>query len=96
MTVTTTTLKISRKLKARVVRLAKQSDRTPHSFMIKAISREVEHGERCFSFIDDATAADCAVTRGAPVYAVEDVHAWMKQFAAGKKARRPTSLSGGT
>ncbi len=94
MTVAATTLKIPQKLKARVLRLAKKSDRTPHSLMIEAIAREVEREERYRSFINEALAADRAIDRGAPVYAADDVHAWMKQLAAGKKVPRPKAWRG--
>ena len=94
MTVAATTLKLPQALKARVVRLAKQSARTPHSLMIEAIAREVEREERHRSFVNEAMAADRAIDRGAPVYAAEDVHAWMKQLAAGKKSLRPKAWRG--
>ncbi len=84
-----TTLKIPQQLKARIVRLAKNTARTPHGLMLEAIAREVEREERHSEFVAVALAADRGIDRGDPVYAAQDVHAWLNKLAAGKKATRP-------
>jgi len=85
----TTTLKLSRKLKSRIVRLARQSGRTPHSFMLSALEREVSREERMREFVRAAIASDAAVEAGGAVYRAEDVHAWMERLAKGEKPPRP-------
>lgn len=94
MPTTATTLKLPEKLKARVARLASQTERTPHSVMVEAIAREVEREERYRQFVNEALAADRAIDRGAPVYAADDVHAWLKQLASGAKTKRPKAWRG--
>lgn len=85
----TTTLKIPEPLKARVARLAKETDQSPHSIMIGAIKREVERAERMRAFLREAQAADRAIEAGASVYRADDVHAWMERLARTGKAPRP-------
>ena len=89
-----TTLKLPEKLKVRVARLATLTDRTPHSLMIEAIEREVEREERHRKFVSEALAEDRAIDRGAPVYAADDVHMWLKQMAVSSKAPRPKPWRG--
>ena len=84
-----TTLKLPEKLKARVTKLARATDRTPHGMMIEAIEREVEREERYRAFVKEAIAADVAIDKGAPVYAADDVHAWLEQLATNANAPRP-------
>lgn len=85
----TTTLKLSPKLKSRIVRLARQSGRTPHSLMVEAISREVARAERMRDFVREALASDAAIESGAAVYRAEEVHAWLGRLAKGEKPPRP-------
>ncbi|MEQ1881031.1 MAG: CopG family transcriptional regulator [Burkholderiales bacterium] len=84
-----TTLKLPEKLKARVTKLALATNRTPHGMMIEAIEREVEREERYRAFVKEAIAADLAIDKGAPVYAANDVHAWMERLATDANAPRP-------
>ena len=86
----TTTLKLSEKLKARIARLAKQTSQSPHSFMLRALEREVSREERMRDFIKVALASDAAAEAGGAVYRAEDVHAWMEHLAKGENPPRPT------
>ena len=85
----TTTLKLSEKLKARIARLAKATGRTAHSLMIEALEREVTREERMKAFVREALAAKADVEAGGAVYRAEDVHAWLERLARDRKAARP-------
>lgn len=85
----TTTLKISDKLKARIARIAEQTGRSAHAVMLEALEREVTRAERVREFVREALAADAAVEAGAAVYRAEDVHAWIERLAKGRKSPRP-------
>ena len=85
----TTTLKLSAKLKARIIRLAKATGRTAHSLMIEALEREVTREERMKAFVREALAAKADVEAGGAVYRAEDVHAWLDRLARNPKAARP-------
>ena len=85
----TTTLKLPERLKTRIARLAKQTQRTTHGFMVEALEREVAREERMRNFIREALAADTAIENGAAVYRAEDVHSWLERLARNRKAARP-------
>lgn len=85
----TTTLKISDKLKARIARLAKTTRRSAHSLMIEALEREVAREERLQEFVREASAADVAIDAGAHVFRAEDVHTWLERLATKPKSARP-------
>lgn len=85
----TTTLKISDKLKARIARLAKTTHRSAHSLMIEALEREVAREERLQAFVSEANAADVAIDAGEHVFRAEDVHVWLERLATKPKSARP-------
>lgn len=87
-----TTLKLPEKLKARVAKLARATNRTPHGMMVEAIEREVRREERYRAFVKEALAADAAIDKGAPVYAANDVHVWLEKLSADANAPRPKAL----
>jgi predicted transcriptional regulator len=84
-----TSLKLPRKLRTRVARVAKRTGRTPHRVMLEAIERETAREERLEAFVKEALAADRAVDRTGEVYAARDVHGWLLRLASGKKTGRP-------
>ncbi len=84
-----TTLKLPEALKARITRLAKQSNKSAHSLMIEALEREVAREERMQSFVREALAADAEIEAGAEVYRAEDVHAWLDRLANKRKTAPP-------
>jgi predicted transcriptional regulator len=85
----TTTLKLSEELKARIARLAEETGRSPHGFMVEALERQVRRDERWRDFVDDANSADRGIDEGAPVYGAKDVHRWLDRLAQDPAAKRP-------
>jgi len=85
----TTTLKLPKKLKARIARLAKESKRSVNSVMMEALEREVTREERIKAFVRDALSAKADIESGGSVYRAEDVHAWMERLAKGEEPLRP-------
>lgn len=85
----TTTLKISDKCKARIARLAKTTRRSAHSLMIEALEREVAREERLQAFVREAGTADVAIDTGEHVFRAEDVHVWLERLAAKRKPASP-------
>ena len=85
----TTTLKLPERLKERIARLAKQTRQSAHSFMLRALEREVSREERMRDFVKAALASDAAAEAGGAIYRAEDVHAWMERLAKGEKPPRP-------
>jgi len=59
---TPTTLKLPEKLKARIARLAKATQRSPHSLMVDALEREVVREERMQAFVREASRITSSTT----------------------------------
>lgn len=87
-----TTIKLPPRLKARIAPLARRSGRSPHAWMLDALAREADREELREEFIDVAVESARAIDAGAPVYAMEDVHAWLRARVAGTRRRRPRPL----
>jgi predicted transcriptional regulator len=89
-----TTLKVPRALKARIIRLAKKLGRSPHAFMLDALERQTRREEQMEEFVQEALAADRAIEAGSDVYAAADVHQWLARLARGERAARPKPWRG--
>ena len=86
----TTTLKLSDDLKSRITPLAEAAGKTPHAWMVEALEAQVALAEMREAFIADAHAAAADIDAGGPLFAAEEVHAYMLDRARGKPARRPS------
>jgi predicted transcriptional regulator len=85
----TTTLKLPTDLKDRIAKVVKATGQTPHAFMVDAIRAQTERAEKYTEFTAAALAAREEFTRTRTGYAMQDVHAYVKARAAGKKPRKP-------
>ncbi len=86
---TVTTLKLPDELRARIAKIARELDKTPHAFMVEAIAEQVERAERRRAFVDAALQAEREVAGDAAVYDADDVFAWLRARVAGAEPRRP-------
>jgi predicted transcriptional regulator len=91
----TTTLKLPDALKARIVPLAEAAGKTPHAWMVDALEAQVALAEMREAFIAEAEASAAEVDAGGPLYAAEDVHAYIVARAAGKVIARPKPVRRG-
>jgi predicted transcriptional regulator len=89
MSTATTTLKLPAPLKARIAPLAEAAGKTPHAWMVDALEAQAALAEMREAFIAEGEAAAADIDAGGPLYAAEDVHAYIVARAAGKPARRP-------
>ncbi len=85
----TTTLKLPEELKARIAAAAQATGKTPHAFMIEALEVQARLAEMRQSFINDAISSAAEVDAGGPLYAMEDVQAYILARTSGKTAKRP-------
>ena len=83
------TIKLPAALKRRIVCVARGVGKSPHAFMVEAISAETCRAERRRKFMDDGLAADAEMQRTGRGYASKEVEAYLEAKAAGKPARRP-------
>jgi predicted transcriptional regulator len=92
MSVSATSLKLPRRLKARLERAARRAGESPHAFMVRALESQVEAAERYQRFVDDGMRADEAMQQSGLGYAAKDVHAYLEAKAHGRAARRPKAV----
>ena len=88
----TTTLKLPAPLKARIGPLAEAAGKTPHAWMVDALEAQAALAEMREAFIAEAEAAAAATDAGGPLYAAEDVRAYILGRAAGRKPRKPKPM----
>jgi predicted transcriptional regulator len=89
----TTTLKLSDELKARIASVAQQTGKTAHAFMVEALELQTELAERRGAFVADALLAREEVARYGLVVDADEVFDYLKARAEGKAARKPDPSS---
>ncbi len=89
----TTSLKLSQDLKNRTAAVARAQGLTPHAFMVGAIEQAAIAAERRAGFVADALAAREVMLKTGKGYAVDEVHAYLRNRIAGKPAKRPKAKS---
>jgi len=82
-------LKLPKRLKARIDRLSRRSGESAHAYMVRALEGHVTAEERYQAFFEDGVRADEAMIRSGLGYAAEDVHAYVIGLAGARAARRP-------
>lgn len=92
MPIAATSLKLPRRLKARIDRLARRSGESAHALMLRALEGHIEAEERYQAFLEDGVRADEAMQRSGLGYAAADVHAYLAVRAGGRAARRPKPI----
>lgn len=90
-----TTLKLPEELKQRIAPLAQAEGKTPHAWMVEALHMQAELAQLRADFLDDALASAAEVDAGGPLYAAQDVHAYIVARAAGRPAVKPRPGMGG-
>ena len=89
MPIAATSLKLPKRLKARIDRLSRRSGESAHAYMVRALEGHVTAEERYQAFLEDGVRSDEAMLRSGLGYAAEDVHAYVTGLAGGRAARRP-------
>jgi len=90
---TSTTLKLPETLRVRIAPLARSAGKTPHAWMIEALEAQAELAELRRAFVQDALESAAEVDAGGPLYAMEDVHAYIAKRAAGQEALPPGRIA---
>ena len=86
------TLKLPPKLKARIVREARQKGSTPERWMLDAVERELERRERLISYVKTAQRAGIAMDAVAELDARQQMRFWLDQLAATNSGAKVTRL----
>jgi len=83
------TLKLPQELKMRINDLAAASGKSPHAFMVDALSAQTAREEIRGAFVASALEARQEVARYGQVMEAADVHKWLLDRAGGGKTARP-------
>ncbi len=74
----TTSLKLPDELKENIRRISAQCQTSPHAFMLQTLESEVQRRMLRDDFLADAQASAAEIDAGGSVYALADVHMWVK------------------
>lgn len=85
----TTSLKLPDALKERVIKLAEVSGKTPHAFMLEAITAEIERSEKYQQFLARAQASKLDFDETGMAYDGEEVHAYFRAKIQGVTLPKP-------
>lgn len=85
-------MKLPPELKQRITPLARRAGKTPHGWMVDALTRETHLAELREQFIDEALEAAADIDAGGATYSLEAVHAYAKAKLNGENPSRPAPL----
>jgi len=89
----TTTLKLPADLKARIAPLAAAAGKTPHAWMVEALQAQVTLADLRQAFIGEARGSAADIDTGGPVFAMDEVAAYLRSSLAGRRTKRPAPVS---
>ena len=94
----TTSLKLPDALKEEIQSFAAQDEISAHAFMVSTLEKEVRRRRLRAEFLADADAAAAEIDAGGPVYALDDVHRWVRAriraHTTGEPVAEPQPLRG--
>ncbi len=85
----TTTIRVSSELKARIETLAAASGKSTHAFMLDALSQAADALERQRAFEAEAAKRWAKYQRSGEYITLEDLRAYAGGLVAGKKPAKP-------
>lgn len=86
---TTTSLKLPDNLKLRIKQLADATGKTPHAFMLEALTEQTTREEKRQALIARALRAKADYEQSGIAYAAEDVHAYLRSKIQGQQPATP-------
>lgn len=89
----TTSLKLPDDIKERAVSAAQKLGISPHAFMVSAIDQATTIAEQRAEFVAAARSARDTMIKTGKGYPAEEVHAYLKARAAGKRTSPPKAKS---
>jgi predicted transcriptional regulator len=84
-----TSLKLPDELKRRIERLASAARKTPHAFMVDALTEEADRAEIRERFATDAALSESEAMRSGKAVPLGAAFDYLEARSAGKPARRP-------
>lgn len=87
----TTTIRLPKELKARVVAAAERAGKTSHSFILEAISDKADQEEQRADFDDVAEKRYAKIVASGKTIAWHEMRTYLEDRAAGKVTSRPVA-----
>jgi predicted transcriptional regulator len=87
--VAATSLKLPEDLKRRIERLASAANKTPHAFMVEALTREAERSELRARFADEAARSEEEALLSGKAFELAATFNYLTARVSGAKVRRP-------
>lgn len=84
-----TSLKLPDDLKRRIERLAGTAKKTPHAFMVEALTREAERSELRERFATDSALSESEAMASGKAFSLATAFDYLQMRVSGAKARRP-------
>lgn len=84
-----TSLKLPEDLKRRIERLASAANKTPHAFMVEALTREAERSELRAGFADEGARSEAETLSSGKAFKLAATFDYLSARASGIKTRRP-------
>src|SRR3989440_12959087 len=92
---TATSLKLPEDLKRRIERLAENAHKSPHAYMIEALTREAERSELRERFASDAALAEKEAMTSGRAFGLSATFDYLETRVSGPRARRPPTRARG-
>ena len=89
---TTTTIRLSEELKARVASAAERSGKTPHSFILEAIAEKAGQEEARAALDQEADARFANIVAAGKTVPWKEARAYLQLRLAGQQPARPAPL----
>jgi predicted transcriptional regulator len=87
----TTTIRLSAELKARVAAAAKRMGTTAHNFILEAIAEKADHEERRRELHDTAERRYAEIIASGKTIPWPEMRRYLEDRLAGKRVRRPAA-----
>lgn len=91
----TTTIRLTEELKARIARVAERNGTTPHGFILGALEEKVNEAERRRDFVDESERRWQTFLADGQVVAWEDMREYLARRARGENPALPAKKTFG-
>lgn len=91
----TTTIRLTDELKARIAKAAKAAGTTSHNFILEAIAEKAELAEQRSAFLAVADQRYSEFLESGESIPWRDARSYLKQRMAGQRAKRPVARKSG-
>ncbi len=85
----TTTIRLTEELKARIARAAQRAGTTPHALILEAIAEKAESLERREAFLEEAQQRYAKITASGKTIPWSEMRGYLEDRASGKPSTRP-------